>query len=281
MTSDYVRFIITGDARTGSNMLVGALNTNPTIRCFREVFHYWMDYIDYYVDGFDPHDREELELRQTDPVRFLQQRIFCHQPDQYMAVGFKYLYGHFWGFDRLTEHLKQDLELRVIHLKRRNWLRSLGSVRIAEASGRWLELEGTPERGKRPMHVRAASAALHPSRVLRAARRRFLAPARPPKPQLTLSLEDCEQWFNRTRWEVSRVDEMFENHPRLDVDYEDMLMSRDEVFASVQRFLGQQPVRLDVTTRRQNPEPLSQLIANYEELRAAFAGTQYAAFFED
>ncbi len=58
MSKDYVRFVITGDARTGSNMLVHALNTNPAIRCFREIFHYWMNHVDYYVDGYDSQSRE-------------------------------------------------------------------------------------------------------------------------------------------------------------------------------------------------------------------------------
>ena len=32
--------------------------------------------------------------------------------------------------------------------------------------------------------------------------------------------------------------------------------------------------------RRQNPEPLRELLANYDELYEAFRGTPYAAFFD-
>jgi hypothetical protein len=40
------------------------------------------------------------------------------------------------------------------------------------------------------------------------------------------------------------------------------------------------PVPLRVRMRRQNPQPLSQIIENYDELRRDFAETQFAAFFD-
>ena len=57
-------------------MVAQALNTNPQVRCFREIFHFMHDYVDYYVEGYDPKNREDFDLRARDPVRFLQERIF-------------------------------------------------------------------------------------------------------------------------------------------------------------------------------------------------------------
>jgi hypothetical protein len=37
---------------------------------------------------------------------------------------------------------------------------------------------------------------------------------------------------------------------------------------------------LTVTVQRQNPEPLSKLIANYKEVQAGLAETPYASFLE-
>lgn len=277
-TSAYKRFMITGDARTGSNMLAQALNTNPSVRCFREIFNGRQQYVDYFVDGYDPTERADLNLRNSDPVRFLQTRIFSKHPTQFRAVGFKYLYGHFWGFDALTEYLRADPDLHVVHLKRRNMLRSLVSVQLAEATNKWIEDWGLPV--KRPIHVRAASAAVHPLRTVQRIRRK-LAPPRPAeKPAVVLTREQCNHWFFRTNHEVTRVDEMFAGHPTLEVYYEDMLADREGAFTRVQEFVGVEPQTLQVSLRRQNPEPLRELIANYAELRAAFAGAPEEVFFD-
>ncbi len=48
----------------------------------------------------------------------------------------------------------------------------------------------------------------------------------------------------------------------------------------VQSFLDLEPRSLASTTRQQDPEPLRELIENYDELKAAFAGTPEAAFFD-
>jgi hypothetical protein len=270
--------MITGDARTGSNMLAQALNTHPEIRCFREVFHRKMDYVDYFVDGYDPHNRLDVELRNTDPVRFLEARIFGEQPAEFKAVGFKYLYGHFWGQDPLTDHLRADTGLHVIHLKRRNMLRSLVSVRLAEMTNRWIEDWGLAR--TRPFAVRASSAIAHPWRTLQRMRDRRGTTDVAPKPQLTLMDADVRQWFLRTSHEVSRTDGLFHSQPKLELFYEDMDEHRDAAFARAQEFLGVNPRRLAVSLRKQNPEPLRELIANYEELRRAFAGTPEEAFFD-
>lgn len=279
MSKSYTRFIITGDARTGSNMLAQALNTNPGIRCFREIFNGMQDYVDYFVEGLDPANRSDLELRNSDPVRFLETRIFTDQPVQYTAVGFKYLYGHFWGFDAVTEYLRADRDLLVVHLKRRNMLRSLVSVQLAEATNKWIEDWGTPR--KRRLSVRAASAVRHPARTIQRLRRKPDNAGRLQKPKVAISKDDCERWFFRTNHEVTRTDELFASQNVLEVWYEDMLVERNAEFARVQQFVGVQPVTLTVTLRRQNPEPLRELISNYDELRAAFAGTPEEAFFDD
>lgn len=281
MSREYRRFVITGDARTGSNMLAQALNTNPAIRCFREIFNYWQEHVDYFVEGYDPNVAEDLALRQTDPVRFLQERIFNEHPPHIESVGFKYLYGHFWGFDALTEHLSADRELLVVHLKRRNLLRSFVSVRLAEETNRWIEDWGI-QPARRSLPIRGVVALAHPAQTYRKILRKLTSP--PPeerKPELVLPPDECARFFARTRHEIERVDAMFETHSVLAIHYEDMVADREVVFADIQRFVGVAPVSLTVTLRKQNPEPLRRLVKNYDELKAAFAGTLEAVFFED
>jgi|CXWL01.1.fsa_nt_gi hypothetical protein len=282
MNDDYTRFVILGDARTGSNMLAQALNTNPAVRCFRELFHFMHDYVDYFVEGFDPNVPEDVALRNADPVRFLQVRIFGAQPPGIKAVGFKFLYPHIWGFEQLFDHLAADKRLKVIHLKRRNWLRVFASVRLAESSGRWIEDWGLAAK-PRPWYRKAPGAILHPFRtVSRFRRRRDEATQRAQaRPWLTLPKEDCVIWFERCRRDTARGDALAHGHETCTVYYEEILADRPAVFERVQRFLGVESVDLFVSLKRQNPEPLRQLVANFDELRVAFAETEYASFFDD
>ena len=64
------------------------------------------------------------------------------------------------------------------------------------------------------------------------------------------------------------------------VYYEDLVADRKAALHELQVFLGLRPRSLPVATRQQNPEPLRELIANYDELREAFGDTEYAAFLE-
>jgi hypothetical protein len=281
MTEAYQRFIILGDARTGSNMVAGALNTHPQIRCFREIFHFMQEYVDYNVEGYDPYDAADFALRAADPVRFLRERIFCDQPEGIRAVGFKYLYPHFWGFDGLIPHLTADTNLFVIHLKRRNWLRVLVSVRLAEASGKWIEDWGIAH-APRPLVPRALSAALHPARTVARwrGRQQEKRERAEEKSGLVLTPQECEDWFERSRREEARGDAIAEGHPTLQVSYQDLLEHREAEFARIEDFLGVERAKLVVSAQRQNPEPLRTLIHNYDELRGAFAGTLYEPWFE-
>jgi len=97
--------------------------------------------------------------------------------------------------------------------------------------------------------------------------------------RVTLSIEECRAYFEQTEAEVKRHDELFGEHDKLTLFYEEILSSRDEVFARAQSFLGVEPRTLTVDLKKQNPDDLRALIENYDQLREAFAGTEYSEFF--
>ena len=281
-SSGYERFIILSAARTGSNVLASYLNSSEQIVCFRELFN-WLakEYIDFNVDGYDRFSAEDRALRDSDYKRFLQQRIFRPQPQGGRAVGVKMPYDHVWGYPGLLNWLAQDTELRVLHLKRRNQLRMLVSYKIALATGVWLDDKKV-----------SLSTKLKPANAPRAIRRprrsaarlwRFLRPRNPwqkRREPLTLSAEECRAFFEKIEHDEAVYIERFHGHPQLELYYEELLDRRTELLAQVQSFLDVEPRRLTVTMRRQNPEPLRELLANYDELYEAFQGTPYAAFFD-
>lgn len=281
-SADYVRFIILSGARTGSNMLASSLNSSPSITCFRELFNGFSGFIDFSVEGYDNSSAEDRALRNQDFKRFLQERIFCQHPGETRAVGFKMPHVHFRLFPGLLEWLVEDGELRVLHLKRRNLLRMLVSLRIARATGGWVEDQKATLAGVLTP-AKALRAARHPVR----AARRLRTLLRPEEPRwkalrtpVVLSEAECRAFFAQVEHDSAHYEGLFRGHPLLTVYYEDLLQDRDQVFDQVQSFLGVKPRPLSVTTGRQNPEPLRELIENYDELYEAFKDTPEVAFFD-
>ncbi|MGH8264971.1 MAG: hypothetical protein ACRET4_15940, partial [Steroidobacteraceae bacterium] len=125
---------------------------------------------------------------------------------------------------------------------------------------------------------------ISPQRAVRALRN-WLRPAVPLPPSMetkaaTLTVEACNRFFYRVQHDMEHFAGLFAGHPVLPVWFEDMIADRTSVFDTVESFLDVPRAPLAVATVRQNPEPLSELIENYEELRVAFRDTAAAPFFE-
>lgn len=284
-------------------MLAQALNSSPEIACFGEVFNKQLGRIQYGVEGYDNSLPQDLALRSRDPVDFLHERIYCHFPEQIRAVGFKFGHNHRFEFPHILEKLAKDTEIRVLRLGRRNVLRMLVSLKIAESTGVWQE-KGMPQysparRIMRTMgaSVQQAKTKLSPANALRAFRqprraaawlRRLLRPLRAARKtssvRVTVSEKELRTFITQTEFLSARFDDLFDAHPKLSLFYEDMLDERNEMFSQVQSFLGIEPGPLAVTMRRQNPEPLRELLENYDELYEAVQNRPYedysTAFFD-
>lgn len=262
-------------------MLASSLNGNPNIICFRELFNPLMDGIGFHVEGYDNGSKEDLELRNRDFREFLERRVFCDHASATASVGFKAPYAHLRLFKALQEWLVDDTEIQVIHLKRRNLLRMFVSLEIARKTGGWAEDRKRTLRSKFRLS-NVPGTARHPLRTMKRLYKFF----RPPEPEwksrrvpLALTRQQCVDFFEETNRDAAYFEYRFRNHPILTVHYEDLLDNRTQTLARVQSFLGVNSRRLEPTTRRQNPEPLHELIDNYDELRAEFRDTPQAAFF--
>ena len=283
MTSgDYVRFIILSGPRTGSNMLAQALNSNPSIRCFHEVLNSIVGFVMYDLHNTDRQEsptEDDVAFRERDPIGFLEQRIFGEYPDDVAAVGFKYHYGHIWGFPGVFDHVVKDDSIRVVHLKRRNGLRTLLSLKTAQQTGRWMET------GTLPLTpARLLGALLHPKRLAGRVAKLVQRPDPPvtvPERELTISKEELDQFIISAEMTEHHFDELFERHPSITVYYEDILHQRNVVYEATQSFLGVEAHPLSVTLAKQNPEPARELLSNFDELRVAFKDTEYASWFEE
>jgi LPS sulfotransferase NodH len=286
----YTRFIVLSDARTGSNLLVEALNAHPEIVCFRELFNLEAE-IDYNVAGYDGSAPDDIALRRSDAARFITQRVFTEQPDAVRAVGFKFHYLHAFGYGGIAEAMAADSGLRIVHLVRRNKLRTLVSKKIAEETGAWMQHDAGAQR--RDLLRRTLSGgeigrlARQPSRLAE----RIRQIARPPRATpaagraaVTLTHAECEQFFWAEALQAEDYERrLFAGHPQMMTTYEELVAERERVLGEVCAFIGVTPAAVSAPTlRRQNPEPLRALIANYDELRASYADHPVvAAWFEE
>ena len=252
-------------------MLVQALNSSPNITCFGELFNWQMDFVGFNVPGYDNFDGQDNALRDRDFEAFLRERVYCQHDQETQAVGFKLLFAHVSGFPRLAERLAGDTEIRVLHLRRRNLLRALLSSTIAQTTGVWVE-------DRRLTLANVRTAVRHPLRVAARLRRPLLRP-KASRVKTALSAEQCRKFFKKMQWNADVLDELFREHQKFTLFYEDLLEHREEVLGQAQAFLGVEPTRLTVTMRRQNPEPLPELLENYDELYTAFRSTPHAWMF--
>ncbi|MEJ7582502.1 MAG: hypothetical protein WKF43_00150 [Acidimicrobiales bacterium] len=224
----YRRFVIVTRARTGSNLLVSLLNSHPQIDARGELLGE--------LKG------ETVEARLG--------RIFGRKPRRVRAVGFKVFYYHPLDDPAapVWVRLRAIADLHVVHLKRRNVLRTLTSRKLAGSTNVWLD------RGR-------------PGSVV-------------DKPVVRFSAHELERAFTQNEaWEAA-CDRDFRDQRRLELTYED-LVSGPALLDEVTAFLGVDAQPLRTTLHRQNPEPLSALIADFDELRQKFRRTRWSAFFDE
>jgi LPS sulfotransferase NodH len=219
------RFMIVGNARTGSNYLLDGLKTSPAIRMYHEIFA--------------SHNREVGK----DFEKILS-TMYQRESRSTKMVGFKVFYNHLTNEE--WKKLVARNDLKVIHLTRRNRLRTIISLEIAFKTGQWTQ--GGKSAGPKEKRV-----TLDPLKLLR-------------------RLEQIEEGEGATRIR-------FCDRPILEIVYEDLVQSPREVFAAVSAYLGVDGIDPDkIRLRRQNPEPLAQLIVNYDEVESALKNTRFAEY---
>jgi LPS sulfotransferase NodH len=244
---DYLRFILLGRSRTGSNFLRGLIASHPQAIVLGEILKNPAA-IEWGTDAPAAPD-EALEVYRRDPERFLETYVFCGRPRHLRALGFKLFYYHARSdpWSRAWPYLQTMPGLRVIHIKRRNILRTHLSRVRAEQTDRWVKTSGEPE-------------------------------ALPP---VELEYAACRRDFEQTRAWEQEADAYFAGREMLEVVYEDLVAQPAAQAGRVQDFLGLTGRPLAPQTHQQSRQPLSAAIANYESLKRQFAGSPWQAFFDE
>ena len=251
--SDYRRFVVLCHPRSGSNMLLDALNEHPHLVAHAEIFNEDQPYIAGSDGKRDTGSLWLRAIRQHDPAAFVDTFVFRPYPPEIAAVGFK-LFPYQYDNEHFRAHIDQildDPDLSFVILRRRNKLATVLSQARAAATGRWMALAG----GDGASHDSDAPIRLDP--VECAIRFR------------TLIAED-------ERWRA-----IADGRPTVTVDYEDLVRDLDGPLREIQTALGLDPRSLRTRTVQQRTGSLRENIVNFDELAQTFEGTEHAPYFDD
>ena len=239
-------FLIITRGRTGSNFLLSLLDSHSDIKHWSEIFGEWKI------------RQEDLkaEIINQGPIAYI---IDCFDnASGKAALGMKMLYYQFgkdyeseWGIAGLSDVLDfflSDNNLKIIHLKRQNRLKTLVSMQVAGKSQQY---------------------ALHNEAD------------RIEDIQVELTLADCIREFNLIgQWE-REFDYTFRHHNSLDIYYEDLVSDTTRVCIDLLDFLQVPQQTLQCNLLQQNTRPLYDTVKNYGYLKDQFAGTAWSSYFED
>ena len=226
----YRKFFVITHARSGSNLLNACLRTNPHIFAAGELFA--------------QHNRKNGENFDT-----ILSELFSERDKKIELVGCKLFYYHLT--DTEWQKLIDMPDLKIIHLIRKNTLRTLTSLKIAANTGKWRISEKTKSI---PL----------------------------TKKKVTFNCENLRKRMEKIElWQLTTI-EKFENHSLCNVYYEDIVSNTDTVMKSISNFLGlETKLNFSLSLKKQNPEPLSNLIENYQELSNYFKNTKWEHFLDE
>lgn len=253
------RFVIFNFPRSGSNFLCTMLNQHPDILCHQEVFNPLRI---YYSKNFHTLSSEEGSIsqedlflgkvglgskwqRDIDPEKFLI-KLWQHNYGA-RAVGFNLFPTH---VPNMASSLIQDKNVKKVLLLRRNKVKCYVSRTIARKTNSWGQFSQGSSKNTAKNSVNQVYV---------------------DSKDLMKWSQKYDQYFYSLRKKISNQDQVF-----FEVAYEDLAGAGSEpIKAQLLDFLGV-PLQIDALTplsRKQNPDDLSELIINYDQLRNQLKGT--------
>lgn len=237
-------FVVLGTERTGSNMLVDMLSTRPGVCCAGELFNprrIRERVIDWPRGLRDDRD-ELLALRRRSPRELHQRLCASAARDGAHHVGCKLLYYHGLIDDRVTDFLAARDDLPFVHLTRRQRLRQSLSMARAKQSDEWFAQHGT---------------------------------RRPSTQAFELDTRAVATDFTMGELFEQRYRALLRRHRVLELDYGELANRLPAATAQIGELLGADLGELRPRSVKTGGGDLAAAVANYDDVRAAFAGTRW------
>ena len=241
-----VRFLIITFGRTGSNMLISLLASHPGIKSSWE----------FIGEARLRDDSYRKHLQQLGTINVVTDQLKRRAFES--ATGLKVLYHHFgseygkqWNindFQDLLNYFRLQKDIRIIHLKRRNRLKTVTSHRVAFTTKKYMQQDENSNNNDVSIHI---------------------------------SREDLEREFKAIGDAENFFDELFVSHPKIDVVYETLVAENESECKRILEFLGMKNRKLITEFQKQRTRPIDEVIINYAELKDHFSGTKWESFFSD
>jgi LPS sulfotransferase NodH len=267
------KFVVLGTARTGSNLLMSLLNSYEGIKMYGELFN---------LDSIPP---EKLSEVLNDPVQYAERKLSSSSNGDHKAIGFKMFYDHMGldyfnkmvstdaiatnlndkydrfdyvirnmyslkelniKFKSIWNYLYNNTGLKIIHIKRRNRLAALISLKTAYATSEWMHWMPKTQYNKTTLHF---------------------------------DYEECQGYFSTMERNEMWSDLVFRNHFKLDIYYEDLVADKQQCINRVCAFLDLSEKPVKTLLKKQITYQAQEIIDNYDELKSAFEFTQWNVFF--
>jgi LPS sulfotransferase NodH len=244
---DYTRFIILGMPRTGSNFLASSLRSHKNIVTYGELFSEQSRMrrdILWDSKGYQTSQRA-LVLRDEDPIGFLEDMVYKNMPVAVQAVGFKLFYHQADENWECVWSYLQSQKLKVLHLKRKNYLKVFLSLTVAMRTKQFVSSS---------------------KKVIR-------------QQPVELDYGDCLRWFERSKAWEEKYDAFFKDS--LMLYYDDLVNDYDRQMHEVQKYLNVNACEVSSVLKKQAQLPLDKAIENYGQLKNRFSGTEWEVFFEE
>jgi len=225
---NYDKFVIISTSRTGSTLLMALLNKHDNILCEGELF-------------------KQLEGHSCSHIW---NALFSKKPKKIKHVGFKLFYFHpFCDDKQVWDFIKNDTNVKIIHLVRQNLLRILISQKIGLKTKLWTD------NMLKPNNIGLDDKKTH------------------------LEYDECVEFFETTTNYENKTRHMFKDHNFIEVKYEHLSSNRVATLKDVFEFLNVPIQNVDVNNKKQNNEQLDELINNFDELKERFKNSVWAHYF--
>ncbi len=256
------KFVLLGHMRSGSTLVLHALSRHPNVHIYGELFNRSRKVREHdFASGItncsvaqtNGIDGNSYFKEGEDGAEFLANRVFFHRPAKPLAVGFKLFYEHARdtaASSRAWEYLAAHKDVRIIHLTRRNLVKTLVSLRLATKTRVW-----SMPKGKEASEVGPASLCMDP--------------------------EEFEEFFQEQSETQRQAMELFKEHQIMTIEYQDDVCDRfQETLHRIHEFLEIPRRRAAMLIEKQGRGRLRDRLSNYRELRTHFAGTPYETMFD-
>jgi LPS sulfotransferase NodH len=264
---DYKKFLIVSTPRSGSTFLAGLLRSHPHLVCYNELL---LPVRCPFIYSFFPAstDAEVLAIRDRDPVKFLKDFVFRDYLPEFKAVGFKVHYAQLSDprFTKARKHFLANRDILIVHLIRRNYLRTYLSHRNAKATGQWSQINPALLDGAKKLGIKIPDDA---SAIKGATEQIWIDPI------------EVKAYFEQTDLEISQYRSAFRRHQSIPIYYEDLAYDHQSAITPLLSLLGVEQCQLFSIIQKQNSHSLEESITNFSELKRMFQNLKWADFFNE